>query len=98
MFIFFSSAIKAQQSKFMTEPHWQIESNVKTPKHYVVSFFSADQELMYKETIEGKKLDIDRPKIRRKLEGLLNDVLIAWQKEKIVKENEMLVAKRISGQ
>ena len=92
--IFFCSAASAQTLKPAFEPYWQIESNLKTPKHAVVFFYSANHELMYKETIDGKRLNVNRPKIRRMLNEVLNEVATAWQQERRVKENEFFVAKR----
>jgi hypothetical protein len=50
---------------------------------------------MYKETIDGKKLNIDRPRIRRLLNKSLKVVTLAWQADKQMRPDELLLAKRI---
>lgn len=91
--LFFCSATFAQL-KPSSEPYWVVENNVKTPKHSVVYFYSTNHEVMYKETIEGKRLSVNRPKIQRLLNEVLKEVTLAWQKDKGMKADGFLIAKR----
>lgn len=86
---------QAQEVTPPLQPYWVIESNVKTPKQSTVYFYTARHELMYKERVEGKKLNVNRRKIVKRLNEALNETVIAWQKEKAVKENEYILAKRL---
>jgi len=92
--LFFCASAYAQERTTTPEPYWVIESNVKTPKHSVVYFYSTDHKVMYKETIDGKKLNIDRPRIRRLLNRSLKVVTLAWQADKQMKADGLLLAKR----
>jgi len=51
--------------------NWVIESNVKTPKTSTVKFYNAKQELIYQEVIQGKRLNVRREKLKRKLNQIL---------------------------
>ena len=91
--IFFCSSAVAQDRKSVSEPYWVVESNVKTPRHSVVHFYNSDNVVMYKETIDGKRVNINRPKTRRRLNDALKQVAQVWQKDHQMKEVKSLVAK-----
>ena len=91
-----NSTIKAQSDsavpKWMSEKgYWVIQSNLKTPKNATIYFYTTKHELVYKEFISGKKINIEKIKTRKHLEEVLNQAVIAWQNEGIVKENQQLV-------
>ena len=90
--IFFSAETFAQV-KPGSESYWVVESNIKTPKHSMVYFYSTNHEVMYKETIDGKRLNVNRQKIRRKLNEALHDVTLVWQKDMQFKIDDFLVTK-----
>jgi hypothetical protein len=92
--LFFCSSASAQIRTPMPAPYWVIESNVKTPRHAVVYFYSTSHQVMYKETIDGKKLNINRPRIRRLLNRSLKEVTLAWKTDKQMKADGLLLAKR----
>lgn len=94
LILFFCASAYAQDRIPMPEPYWVIESNVKTPKHSVVFFYSTNHDVMYKETIDGKKLNINRPRIRRLLNRSLKEVTLAWKTDKQMKADGLLLAKR----
>jgi hypothetical protein len=89
------SVAQAQETTQPLQPYWVIESNVNTPRQSTVYFYTARHELMYKEQVEGKKLNVNRRKIVKRLNEALNETVIAWQKEKAVKVNEYILAKRL---
>lgn len=84
----------AQDIKPTCEPYWVVEGNVKTPKQSTVYFYAADHQLMYKEQVEGRKLNIRRKKVVKQLNEALKEAAIVWNNEKMVKENEQTLAKR----
>ena len=96
IFILYNSTVKAQSEskvpKWMCEKgYWVIQSNLKTPKNATIYFYTAQHELVYKEFVSGKKINIEKIKTRKHLEEVLNQAVTAWQKEGIVKENQQLV-------
>jgi hypothetical protein len=99
-FIFLgNSTLKAQSKseapKWMCEKgYWVILSNVKTPKNCTIYFYTTQHQLVYKEVVSGKRINIEKTSIRKHLEAVLNQAIAAWQKEGIVKENQQLVITR----
>jgi hypothetical protein len=99
-FIFLgNSALEAQAKseapKWMCEKgYWVIQSNLKTPKNCIIYFYTIHHELVYKEVISGKKINIEKTSTRKHLEGVLNQAIATWQKEGVVKENQQLVITR----
>ncbi len=91
---FFVAAVHAQSLSQNPEPYWVIEGNVKTPKKSIVYFYTASHVLMYKENVEGRELKVNKRKTVKQLNAALNDVLVAWQKDKTAKQNEQIIAKR----
>ena len=72
--------------------YWVIENNVKTPRQSVLYCYTNDHILVYKESISGKKLNVNRPKIVRQLNAALNQALIAWKNNQPI-PNANLVAR-----
>lgn len=64
--------------------YWVVESNVKTPKTNIIHFYTNNNELVYRETLEGVRLNTNRKKVRIKLQQVLETSLIAWQQNKKV--------------
>ncbi|RWU08555.1 hypothetical protein [Pedobacter chitinilyticus] len=65
--------------------NWVIESNVKTPKISTVKFYNAKQELIYQEVVEGKRLNVRKEKVKKKLNEIL--VQLAEKNTKINQYN-----------
>lgn len=74
---------------------WMIESNVKTPKNATIFFYNNDKQLVYKELVVNKYIKTNRVRVRKKLEAVLVQSVRNWEKEKIVLENQQLVASRL---
>lgn len=55
--------------------NWVVESNVKTPKNSIVKFYNTNQKLIYQEVVTGKKIKIERAKIRKGLDHILAQIL-----------------------
>ena len=92
-FAFSVSHLCAQEPT--VQPYWNIENNIKSPKQSIVYFYSASHELMYKENIENRKLNVGNKKTLRLLNAALNEVLISWQTVKGIKENEQIIAQKL---
>jgi hypothetical protein len=92
---FQTKTVKAQPLKTPTwmngKGYWVIQSNLKTPKNSTIFFYTNKHELVYKETITGQRINPDRVKIRKHLEAVLKQAIVAWEKEGIARENEQMV-------
>ncbi len=89
------SKLYAQQPPLQLQPYWNIESNVKTPKSSTVYFYTAHHELMYSENINSRNLNVGNRKTVKELNAALKEVVLAWQSERYIKENQQIVAKRL---
>lgn len=96
LLLFSTLATSAQDKKpaMPSEGFWVIENNVKTPKQSTVFFYNQDQTLIYKETISGKRLNVNRKKVVRRLNNALTQSLIAWNKEQVFRQNLQIVWNR----
>ena len=74
---------------------WVIESNIHIPKQYIVYFYNNDGTLVYKEKIEGLRLNPDKRIIKMELKQVLETSVLAWEKQHQPKENESLVVNRL---
>ena len=85
---------KAQSSKIpkwmCQKGFWVIQSNVNAQKNSTIYFYNTDKELVYKEEV-NKRFNPDKLKTRKHLESVLNQSVTAWQKERVLKENQQLV-------
>ena len=75
------------------EGYWVIENNVKTPKHSIVYFYNRSGVMMYKQAVEGKKLNVARRKVVRQLNAVLFQSLTAWNNKSSDKNDDMIVKK-----
>ena len=71
--------------------YWVAETNVNQPKQYILFFYTNEHELIYKEKIEGVKLNLDSRRVKMRLKKVLEKSLLAWQRQRQAKENEGLV-------
>lgn len=72
--------------------YWVVESNVKTPRKSIVHFYNNDHVVVYREKVEGIRINLNRKKTLYRLKAALEQAIVAWEKEKILKENEEIVA------
>ncbi len=84
-----------QQPPATAEGFWVLESNVKTPETTIAYFYNNDQVLVYKEKIEGVRLNVNKRKTVKQLNAVLQQALTAWKNEKAVRENKGLLASRL---
>ena len=74
---------------------WVVESNIHTPKQNIVYFYNNDGILVYKEKIEGLRLNPAKRIIKMELKQVLETSVLAWEKQHQPKENESLVVNRL---
>ena len=58
--------------------YWVVESNFHTPHSHTVFFYNNENQLMYKETLDGIKLNPEKRKIKMKLKKALETAALAW--------------------
>lgn len=84
---------KLTTPKWVSEKgYWVIENNMKTPKNNIVYFYTNDNELVYKEKVEGIKINTNRKKVLMHLKDVLEQSVTAWEHKHIMQENQTLVA------
>jgi mRNA-degrading endonuclease HigB of HigAB toxin-antitoxin module len=71
--------------------YWVAENNVKQPMNYTLYFYTDDHVLIYKENLEGVKLNLNSARVKKRLKKVLEKSLLAWQEYHKAKENEGLV-------
>ena len=74
---------------------WVVESNVKTPENSIIYFYTNNGVVVYKERIEGTKINLARKRVLRRLKSVLDRSIAAWEVHHIAKEDENLVATAI---
>ncbi len=80
LFLAFATVAFGQENKPQASPYWVVETNVKTPRHAVIKFYSSAQELVYQETITGKKVRFENTRIKNKLNHALLQAVITGRR------------------
>jgi hypothetical protein len=73
------------------EGYWVAQTNINEPKQCTIFFYTDNHELIYREKIEGVKLNLDARGVKMLLKKVLATSLQAWHEQKRAKENEGLV-------
>lgn len=71
--------------------YWVAESNIHSPLDHVIRFYNNDNVLVYKETLSGVKLNLNKRKVKMKLKKVLDSSVLAWEKKKEGSEENALV-------
>jgi hypothetical protein len=71
--------------------YWVIETNTHTPKLNTICFYNTDNELVYKEKVDGVVINLKKRRVKMNLKKVLDQSVIAYNKTKKAAENEMLV-------
>ena len=58
--------------------YWVVETNISSPKNHVISFYTNDNILMYKETLKDVKLNPEKRAVKMKLKKALETSVVAW--------------------
>jgi hypothetical protein len=74
---------------------WVIENNVHKPKNNIVYFYNNDGILVYKEKIEGIRINPSRKTTRLQLKQVLESAVVAWEQKHLLQENQELVANQL---
>ena len=72
--------------------YWVIESNVRTPENSVIYFYNNNNELVYKEKLEGIRINWKKKRVLMHLKTVLERSIASWNKQHFFNQNEMLVA------
>jgi hypothetical protein len=81
------STASSQNKQPRKDAYWVIESNLFTPRNSIVYFYNAENQLMYKQTVSGKKLNVNRALVRKKLNDMLNEVNTVWLADKLKRDS-----------
>lgn len=87
-----SSGKKHTPSWIPDKGFWVIQSTVKRPDISTVYFYNAEKVLVYKEQVEGVRINLHRKKVLKRLCHVLEQSLSNWEVKHVAKENQMLVA------
>lgn len=71
---------------------WVIENNVHTPKNNIVYFYNNDGILVYKEKIEGIRINPSRKTTRLQLKKALESAVVTWEQKHQLTEDKDLIA------
>jgi hypothetical protein len=80
------SAAHAQvkQNDLPEKGFYVLINNKDSANATTVQFYNDNQQLIYEEKLMGRKLNLDRKKVRRSLNSCLNKALLAWNYKKEV--------------
>ena len=76
---------------------WVVESNIHTPKVNIVYFYNNDGVLVYKEKIEGLRINPTKKTIRMQLKQVLESAVVTWEKKHELREDQALVVNCLKG-
>ena len=62
--------------------YWVIESNIHSPLDHMVSFYNNNHVLVYKEVLNGVRLNTEKRKVKMRLKKLLEAAVITWEAKK----------------
>jgi len=74
---------------------WVVESNIHSPRQHIVYFYNRDGVQVYKEKLEGVRLNMRKPKTKMRLKQVLEAAVSAWEQQHIRRENEALVMDKL---
>jgi len=72
---FVAHLAQAQKIPMDSYGYWVIESTKQTPKNSVVKFYNLKQELVYQDSVKGKKLNANNNRTRKALNHTLQMAL-----------------------
>lgn len=88
----FAQESKSQVPKWVSEKgYWVVESNTNDPLNHIIRFYNNDNVMIYKETLSGVRLNIDRKKVKIRLTRLLETSALAWEQRKVAEEEKQYV-------
>ncbi|MEO7314443.1 MAG: hypothetical protein ABIW47_04620 [Ginsengibacter sp.] len=92
-FLLISSSINAQKKNVIpAEGFWVLESNVHNKKSTIIRFYTDKSVLIYEETVNNCRLNINRKKNVLDLNKGLEEAMVAWNNKKDVLKNGDMMA------
>jgi hypothetical protein len=76
---------------------WMVETATRSPKQQTVYFYNNDGLLVYKEKLEGIRLNPEKRKTKIQLKQALEAAVVAWEKDWKVKDSGSLVVNYLKG-
>lgn len=71
--------------------YWVIETNINSPKLNTIYFYNDNNNLVYKEKVDGIVINLKKRRVKMDLKKVLNQSVIAFNNTKKEAENQMLV-------
>ena len=91
-FTAFSQSKPATPEWVSEKGYWVVEDNINDPFHHVIRFYNNDDVMIYKETLAGVRLNINRKKVKMKLKQVLETSALAWEQKKVAEEEKQYVS------
>lgn len=76
---------------------WMVETATRSPKQQIVYFYNNDGLLVYKEKLEGIRLNPEKRKTKIQLKQALEAAVVVWEKDWKVKDSGSLVVNYLKG-
>jgi|GEM_PF-1603899 len=74
--------------------YWVVEAHKEIRDTKLISFYTKENTLMYKEELSGdQKINTNKEKSIKKLDQLLNSIALQWEKEKAVSGEQIVYNK-----
>lgn len=96
-FIVLSMGIMAQENPWKpiargqsSKGQWLVERHKEIADLKQVSFYSRDNILMYKEEVKSTKINVNRERVIKQLERLLNTIAVEWEKSKAIVSHQLV--------
>lgn len=73
--------------------YWQIESNIYKPDKNIVYFYNNENELVYKEHLEGIVLNLKKKYVKMRLKKALEIALQMWNRDRAMYSDRQLITR-----
>lgn len=84
---------KNRQPRWISDKgFWQVQSHIRSPRKNTVYFFNNDKVLIYKENVNGVKLNLSKMSVKMRLKKALEAAILAWDKEPVLLTDRQLVS------
>ena len=90
-----TSQAQSKLPKWLPENgNWMVETNINKPLHCIIYFYTNEGEVIYKETLDGLKLNLEKRKVKMHLKKVLETALVTWNKNKQLAGEQQWVVSR----
>ncbi|HTL07146.1 MAG TPA: hypothetical protein VL307_02775 [Chitinophagaceae bacterium] len=72
--------------------YWVMEGNVHQPRQHTVRFYTNDHILVGSASIDSKKLNVKRKRVKMQLKEMLEASLLAWSEKKAADTMQSVVS------